>query len=156
MADYNARFGKPPMSRHDAHRPVRNDEDLALIFTWQEERTLSRALTFHYRRGVYLLTPGPLTQGLRGQRCCVHAYADGHLEIRHAGQRLPFTAFEQLRRVTHGDIVSTKRLGAVLSKIQAAQRTRDERLLASKHRTLREKQRIRTARAQADASPASP
>ena len=86
----------------------------------------------------------------------MHAYADGRLEMRHEGQRLPCTAFEQQRRVTHGDIVSNKRLGAVLAKIQADQRTRDERFLASTHHTLREKQRIRTARAQADAPPASP
>ena len=156
MADHNARFGKPPMSGHDARRPVRDDEDLALIFTWQEDRTISQALTLHYRRGVYLIDPGPLTRGLRGQRCRVHAYADGRLEMRHEGNSLPFTAFEQQRRVTHGDIVSNKRLGAVLAKIQADQRTRDERLLASTHRTLREKQRIRTARAQADAPPARP
>ncbi len=144
------------MSGHDAHRPVRDDEDLELIFTWQEDRKISQALTLHYRRGVYLIDPGPLTRGLRGQRCRVHAYADGRLEIRHEGTSLPFTAFEQQRRVTYGDIVSNKRLGAVLAKIQADQRTRDERLLASTHRTLREKQRIRTARAQADAPPASP
>ncbi len=156
MADYNARFGKPPMSADDAHRPVRDDEDLALIFTWQEDRTISQALTLHYRRGVYLIAPGPLTRGLRGQRCRVHAYADGRLEMRHEGQRLPCTAFEQQRRVTPDDIVSNKRLGAVLAKIQADQRTRDERLLASTHRTLREKQRIRTARARADAPSASP
>ncbi len=156
MADYNARFGKPPMSANDAHRPVRDDEDLALIFTWQEDRTISQALTLHYRRGVYLIAPGPLTRGLRGQRCRVHAYADGRLEMRHEGQRLPFTAFEPQRRVTQGDIVSNKRLSAVLAKIHADQRTRDERFLASTHHTLRAKQRIRTARAQADAPPTSP
>ncbi len=45
--------------------------------------------------------------------------------------------------MTQGDIVSNKRLGAILAKIQADQRTQDERFLASTHRTLREKQRIR-------------
>ncbi len=44
-ADYNERFAREPLSRHDAHRPVRNDEDLDRIFTWQEERKLSRNLT---------------------------------------------------------------------------------------------------------------
>jgi len=58
--------------------------------------------------------------------------------------------------VTEGDIVCNKRLGAVLSKIQADQGERDHELLASQKATLRQKQRIRTARAQADAPVASP
>ena len=44
-ADYKRRFGREPLSRHDAHRPLRDDEDLDLIFTWQQERKLSRNLT---------------------------------------------------------------------------------------------------------------
>jgi hypothetical protein len=31
MADYNSRFAKVPRKVHDAHRPVREDEDLTLI-----------------------------------------------------------------------------------------------------------------------------
>jgi len=106
MAEYNERFGKTPLSDHDAHRPVRDDEDLALVFTWQEDRKISKELTLHFRRGLYLIKPGPETLGLRGHRCRVHEYADGRIELRHGGQRLPFRAFEDQRRVTEGDIVS--------------------------------------------------
>jgi hypothetical protein len=156
MAAYNERFGKDPRSDHNAHRPVRDDEDLARIFSWQEDRKISRELTIHYRRGVYLIESSPETLALRGQRCRVHAYADGRIELRHEGRSLPFRAFEAQRRVTQGNIVSHKRLGDVLSKIQAKQRKRDQELLASPRVTLRQKQRIRKARAQADAPPASP
>ena len=38
---YNARFAKAPLSDHDAHRPVRDDEDLERIFTWQADRKIS-------------------------------------------------------------------------------------------------------------------
>ncbi len=55
MEDYNKRFAKAPRSDHDAHRPLRSDEDLALIFTWQEDRKVSKELTLHYRRGLYLI-----------------------------------------------------------------------------------------------------
>ena len=34
--DYSRRFGKLPRDRHDAHRPIRNHEDLDLIFSWHE------------------------------------------------------------------------------------------------------------------------
>ena len=156
IADYNDRFGKDPRSDHDAHRPVRDDEDLTLIFSWQEDRKISKELTLHFRRGVYLIEPGPETFELRGQRCRIHEYADGRFELRHGGKSLPFRAFEEHRRVTQGDIVSNKRLGAALQKIQADQRKRDDELLASKRLTLRQKKRIQTARAQADAPPARP
>jgi hypothetical protein len=53
--------------------------------------------------------------------------------------------------VSQGDIVSNKRLGAVLSQIQAEQRRRDEERLASSKLTRRRKERIRAVRARADA-----
>jgi hypothetical protein len=156
MAKYNERFGKAPLSDHDAHRPVRDDEDLARILSRQEDRKISQELILHYRRGVYLIVPGPETLGLRGQRCRVHEYADGRIEFRHGGRSLPYRPFDEQRRVIQGDIVSNKRLGDVLSKIQANQRKRDEEHLASPSITLRQKQRIREARALADAPPPSP
>ena len=47
IENYNKRFAKTPLSDHDAHRPVREDEDLALIFTWQEDRKVSKHRTLH-------------------------------------------------------------------------------------------------------------
>jgi hypothetical protein len=55
--------------------------------------------------------------------------------------------------VTQADIVSNRRLGDVVQKIQAKQRKRDEERLANKSVTLRRKKPIRTARAQADGLP---
>ncbi len=53
--------------------------------------------------------------------------------------------------MTQADIVSNKRLGAVLAKIQSDQRLRDEEQLTSPKVTLQEKRRIQAARARADA-----
>jgi hypothetical protein len=50
MDDYNRRFGLPPRNPHDAHRPLRGDEDLLQIFTWQEERVMSRNLVVHFKQ----------------------------------------------------------------------------------------------------------
>ena len=155
IENYNKHFAKTPRSNHDAHRPVREDENLALIFTWQEDRKVSKNLTLHYKRDLYLIEPDPAAQRLRGKRCHVHEYADGHLELREGGESFPFSAFEEKRRVTQGDIVSNKRLGAVLSKIQADQRNRDKEFLTKK-KTLREKKRVRRARARADAPTGNP
>src|SRR5471030_2900917 len=38
IADFNKRFAKAPKSDFNAHRPVRTDEDLDLIFTWRVPR----------------------------------------------------------------------------------------------------------------------
>ena len=157
IEDYNKRFAKEPLSSHDAHRPVRDDENLSLIFTWQEDRKVTKNLTPKYKRRLYLIEPNPGAQRLRGKRCRVYEHADGHLDLREGKETFLFSAFEEKQRVTQGDIVSNKRLAAVLSKIQTDQRNRDKELLSKKKRiTLREKARVRRARAQADAPPETP
>ena len=46
IADYNRRFAKPPRNDFDAHRPIRTDEDLDLIFTWREPCKVSHVFMF--------------------------------------------------------------------------------------------------------------
>lgn len=153
QADYNERFGREPLSAHDAHRPVREDEDLDRIFTWQEERKLSKNLTLHYKRETYLVEPGPETLRFAGERCRVHEHEDGRIELRHQGQLLPCRMFvDPERRVRQADIVANKRLGAVLAQIQKDQLERDRERLAHPKLTLRQKARIRAARKRADAT----
>ena len=156
-ADYNRRFGREPLSLHDAHRPLRDDEDLDLIFTWQEERKLSRNLTFQYKRVIYLVAPGPETLPLAGARCRVYEHEDGRVGVRHAGQSLPCQVFfDQAPRVQQGAVVANKRLGAVLSQIRSDQQARDRQRLANRNVTLRQKDRIRAAIARAAASDPRP
>jgi hypothetical protein len=156
IAFYNERFGKEPLSSQDVHRPVREDEDLARTFSWQEDRKVSKELTLHYRGSQFLIDPSPKTMGLRGRMCRVYADAEGQVEIRRGDRTIPFRAFNKLRRITQADIVSNKRLGAMLTQIQADQRQRDQKTLASPNVSLRRKRQIRAARARADAPSGSP
>ena len=55
MADYNRRFAKPARSDFDAHRAVRDDEDLTLVLTWREPRRVSKSLTLQYDKRLYVL-----------------------------------------------------------------------------------------------------
>ncbi|WP_176055666.1 ISNCY family transposase, partial [Paraburkholderia caribensis] len=55
IAAYNARFAKPPKSAFDAHRPLRDDEDLDRLMTWRETRRVTKSLTVQYDRVMYLL-----------------------------------------------------------------------------------------------------
>jgi predicted nucleic acid-binding protein len=69
VRDYNERFSREPHSAHDAHRPVRDDEDLEQIFLWQEDRKLSKDLTVHYERVLYIVEATPETIPLAGKHC---------------------------------------------------------------------------------------
>lgn len=55
IADFNDRFGKPPRCDFDAHRPVRDDADMDLIFTWRQQRKVSLSLNLQYERVMYML-----------------------------------------------------------------------------------------------------
>ncbi len=55
--DYNKRFGKVPHSTHDAHRPLREVDELERILSGREERTMSSQRVVHYKRGKYIIEP---------------------------------------------------------------------------------------------------
>jgi hypothetical protein len=57
MADYNARFGKPPANKKDLHRPLRASDDVENAFAWKEQRRLSQALTLQYDKVIFILEP---------------------------------------------------------------------------------------------------
>jgi hypothetical protein len=76
---------KPPRDEHDAHRALRADEDLDLIFCWRELRKVTKALTLHYERKLYLLADTAANRRLIGKYIEVFQYPDGRIEIRVAG-----------------------------------------------------------------------
>src|SRR5271169_6906576 len=90
LADYNARFGKEPRNAKNLHRLLLADDDLADIFAWREERTVSNSLTLQYDKVVFLLEPNEITRELRRKRVTVVDYPDGRLAIRYRGLDLPY------------------------------------------------------------------
>jgi hypothetical protein len=149
MDDYNRRFARTPKNPHNAHRPLLPEEDLSRIFTWQEERMLTRNLVVHFKRVSYLVTPSAETIPLGGKRVQIRERENGEVEIWHGNTRLPYSVYDKNPHVGQGAIVENKRLGAALTFIRALQAERDEKRLASKKLTLREKQRLRETIAQA-------
>jgi hypothetical protein len=77
--DYNRRFGKLPRDRYDAHRPVREHEDLDLIFSWHEARKVTSNLTLRYERKIYMLVDNPENRRLIGKYSDVLPYPDGKI-----------------------------------------------------------------------------
>ncbi|MGX6566759.1 ISNCY family transposase [Cupriavidus necator] len=125
IADYNARFAKAPRNDHNAHRPLRPDENLDLIFAWREPRCVSKSLTIQYDKMLYLLRDTPEHRKLAGRYIDVYHYPDGRIEPRANGTALPYTIYDRLSEVDQGAIVDNKRLGHVLQLAQYVQEKRD-------------------------------
>jgi hypothetical protein len=152
MASYNQRFAREPQNPHDVHRPVRDDEDLELIFTCQGVRKLSRNLALIYKRLTYLIEPGPETLPIGGRWCRVYEYEDGRVEIRYGDRVLPYSTFSDSdQHVRPAAIVTTKRLNAVLRKIHEDQQKQECQRRPRRKLTLRETRLIRAAQERADA-----
>lgn len=147
--DYNRRFGRPPRSTHDVHRPLQPDEPLDDIFRLQVERKVSRNLTLSYKRVLYLLEPTSEAHDVKGKRVRIYEDDDGNVSIRSGERELvarPF-AKEPRASVSPGDIVDNKLLGAVLAEIRGQQLAREEERLR-KARTRRDR-RLLTKRLKA-------
>lgn len=119
---FNEKFGKIPFNNKNLHRPLQKSSDeLDDIFSWQEERTVTNSLTVQYDRVMYLLKPTNVTRDLKRKRVTILDYTDGTLSIRYQGIDLPYSTFDKAQQIKQGEIVSNKRLGAVLGFIQQEQ-----------------------------------
>jgi transposase len=127
IADYNRRFAKPPRNDWDAHRPVRQDEDLDLIFTYRVKRKVSHVLTLQYDKTIYLIGDMPLSRQFIGQYIDVYEYPDGRIELMAGETSLPYTTYDRLPEIRQGVIVENKRLGHALQIAQVMQQQRDSR-----------------------------
>jgi transposase len=127
VADFNRRFGKTPKSDFDAHRPVRADEDLDLIFTWRVQRKVSNSLTLQHDRVRYLLPDTPDNRKLIHRYIEVFEYPDGRIELRDDDSSLAYERYDKLPFIDAGAIVENKRLGHALRVAQLIQAQRDDR-----------------------------
>lgn len=144
--EHNEKFAKTPRNAHDAHRAIRKDEDLDLIFSWRELRKLTQNLTLHYERKLYMLKDTPAHRQLIGKYLDVYQYPDGRIEIRTAGVSIPYSEFDKLGELDQGQIVENKRLGHVLQAVQIVQAQRDNRVLSAPSTAHRQNGRLSRAR----------
>jgi len=119
---YNARFSKPPALPVNVHRPLMDYENLDDSFTWQEQRSLSMALTLQYDKVLYLVDPIRENQRLAGKRVTVIDYPDGRIKIKYEGRELGYREFDKLMQTHQGEVVPHKRLGAMLALISENQK----------------------------------
>lgn len=124
MTDFNRRFANPPRSNVDVHRPVRQDEDPALIFTARQLRKVSHVLTLQYDKTIYLLSDTPFNRALIGKYIDVFDYPDGRIGSRADGTTLPYVRYDRLPQVDQGAIVENNRLGHALKVANLVQQQR--------------------------------
>ena len=130
IAMYNARFAKPTRSDFNAHRPLRDDEDLDRLLTWRETRRVSKSLTVLYDRVLYLLNDTPANRKLIHRYIDVWEYPDGRIEIRANGEVLTCRLYDKLAEVDQGAIIEHKRLSHALQVAEAIQAQRDNRRIS--------------------------
>jgi hypothetical protein len=130
IADFNRRFGKPPKSDHDAHRPLRADEDPKQILAYRVARKVSNALTVQYDRVMYLLQDTAANRRLMHTYIEVVEYRDGTIEIQAAGRVLPCREYDRITRIDQGAEVENKRLSAALEVARLVQAQRDDRRIS--------------------------
>jgi hypothetical protein len=94
-------------------------ENLDDTFTWQEQRSLSTALTLQYDKVLYLVDPIRENQRLAGKRVTVIDYPDGRIKIKYEGRELGYREFDKLTQTHQGEVVPHKRLGAMLALIDS-------------------------------------
>ncbi|MCW1987951.1 UNVERIFIED_ORG: hypothetical protein M2348_003736 [Sphingomonas sp. R1F5B] len=121
MARHNQRFAKMPFDPRDLHRPLASHDDLRAEMVWREQRKVTAALTLHYNKALFILTPTEISRPLAGKRVDVCEYPDGRLEIRHGEHALPYEMFDKIRQVNQAAIVDNKHLDAALTMAKMIQ-----------------------------------
>ena len=115
MLDFNRRFAVQARSNHDAHRPLSfSEEELDIIFSLKETRTLSKNLTLQYKKVIYQIQTTRPTYALRHAQVTVCQNAQGDIKILYKGRSLDYTVFHKQQR--QAEVVMSKEVDTHLKK----------------------------------------
>lgn len=106
--DYNHRFAVAPHSNHNAHRSLLNNENLDLILTHQENRTLSKNLTVQFNHVIYQIQSDRPYYALRNAQVTACENAKGDVIILYKNKPLAYTIYQKPPR--QAEIVDIKTL----------------------------------------------
>lgn len=116
IEDYNNRFGKEPRDIENAHRPMREEDDLERIFARRSTRKLSKNLSFQYEGLAYQIQPQNPNR-FRSTHVNILERPGRPILIECRGQELPYTQWEE---TFHGKpkVLDSKELEAYWPKRQ--------------------------------------
>jgi len=118
---FNKRFAVKPRSPENAHRPVRHSqEELDVIFSFQEPRILSKCLSMQYQNTIYQILPEGPGLSLRGARVVVCENSKHDIRILYRGRFLPFATITKGGRYT--PIADAKTVNALIDQANGLQK----------------------------------
>jgi hypothetical protein len=109
--------------------PYAKTKILPLSSPGENTERSQRSLTLRYERKMYLIKDTPDNRRYIGKYIEVFQFPDGRIEIRAAGVSLPYSTYNKVGTIDHGDIVDNKRLSQVLRTAQIVQSQRDDRIV---------------------------
>jgi transposase len=93
--DFNRRFAVQPRSNHNAHRPLLKSENLDLILTHQETRTLSKNLTVQAHQVIYQIQSDRPGYALRHAQVTVCENPHGEVTLLYKDQPIAYTIYQK-------------------------------------------------------------
>jgi transposase len=109
---YNRRFAVVPRSAHNAHRPLLKTDNLDLILTHQETRTLSKNLTVQFDTVVYQIQSSRPDYTLRNAHVTVCQNVQGEITILYKNKSLTYSIYHKPPR--QAEVADAKTLDHVL------------------------------------------
>ena len=106
--DFNRRFAVAPRSSHEAHRPLLATENLELILSRQDTRTLSKNLTVQFNQVIYQIQSDRPDYALRNAQVTVCQNAQGEVTILYKHRPLAYTLYH--KPIRQAQVVDTKTL----------------------------------------------
>ncbi len=127
IARFNAQFAVSPRDMADAHRPWTQDAaTLDATMAEQQQRRLSKALTFMTEGALYCVNTGPTVGiALRGSKVTVRHYLDGRMDVLFKNRLLAVTRVRGLPPVSA--LADDKTLDARVDAIVARTRGLSQR-----------------------------
>jgi len=108
IEDYKQRFSVAPANATDAHRAsIPNDETLNLIFSEQQQRTISKNLEVSYKNVIYQIqtsTPGYTMRGAKLTVC----ERKTEITLLYKCKSIPYKTFDKKNKPS--EVVSSKQL----------------------------------------------
>jgi predicted DNA-binding protein (UPF0251 family) len=106
--DFNHRFAVVPRSTHDAHRPLLKTENLDIILSHQDTRTLSKNLTVQFNKVIYQIQSNRPGYALRNAQVTICENDQAEITILYKNKSLSYTIYH--KPVRQAEIVDTKTL----------------------------------------------
>jgi hypothetical protein len=95
IEDYNQRFGKEPRDPENAHRPLREEDNLERLFARRSVRKISKDMSFHYEGEFFQIDPH-FRNRLRSTHINILERVGRPILIESQGQEYPYKRWKDI------------------------------------------------------------